>query len=194
MVSEALLISPKRVHVRYRFRNESPAPIDAEVAFPIPAFGWNPGESAWDANVGPMDSFAVSVEGRIFSSLHDLTTPERQLPGGPDLENPMDSACLSEGRRSAVLRRMTALFRQGAKTVRVTLEDVEYILGTGRNWKGPISDFTLDVMKQSPDQVVSLCFPGKATRIDGQTLRFQRKDFVPPDSLLVYFYTLTPEE
>jgi hypothetical protein len=293
MVSEALLISPKRVHVRYRFLNESPAPIDAVVAFPMPAFGWNPGESAWDANVGPMNSFAVSVDKRlvaikveqkawldkrditaelrgaglsdaqifrtfgdmtmqgprlpsaqvwqlkrlgafdpnspawkvgetaywqqtfpaqreitvehtykplaggsynVFPSINDLTSPERQLPGGPDLENPMDRACLSEGGRSAVLRRMTALFRQGAKTVRVALEDVEYILGTGRNWKGPISNFTLDIMKQSPDQVVSLCFPGKSTRIDDLTLRFQHKNFVPPDRLLVYFYTLKPEE
>jgi len=106
----------------------------------------------------------------------------------------MDRACLNGGGRSAVLKRMTAMLRQGAKTVRVTLEDVEYILGTGRNWKGPISDFTLDIVKQSPDQVVSLCFPGKVARVDDLTLRFEHKNFVPPDRLLVYFYTLTPQE
>lgn len=291
MVSETLLISPKRVNVRYRFLNESPAPIDSVVAFPMPAFGWNPGESAWDANVGPMNSFAVSVDSRlvatnveqkawldkrditaelrgagltnaqifrtfgdmtmqgsrlpsaqvrqlkqlgafdpispawevaetaywqqtfpaqreiavehnykplaggsydVFSSVNDFTTPPHQLPGSPDVENPTDRACLNDGGRNAVLKRLTTMFRQGTKAVRVTLEDVEYILGTGRNWKGPISDFTLDIVKQSPDQVVSLCFPGKATRIDDLTLRFQHKNFVPPDRLLVYFYTLTP--
>lgn len=293
MVSETLLISPKRVNVRYRFLNESPVPVDAVVAFPMPAFGWNPGESAWDANVGPMNSFAVSVDGHlvatkveqkawlnkrditaelrgaglsdaqifrtfgdmtmqgsrlpnaqikqlkqlgafdpsspvwevaetaywqqtfpaqreiavehnyqplaggsynVFSSVNDFTAPERQLPGSPDLENPTDRACLNDGGRSAVLKRMTTMFEQGAKAVRVTLDDVEYILGTGRNWKGPISDFTLNIVKQSPDQVVSLCFPGKVARVGYLTSRFEHKDFVPPDRLLVYFYTLTPEE
>ena len=71
----------------------------------------------------------------------------------------------------------------------VMLDEVEYILGTGRNWKGPISDFTLDIVKVTPDQIVSLCFPGKATRVDDLTLRFQHKNFVPPDRLLVYFYS-----
>ena len=33
----------------------------------------------------------------------------------------------------------------------VMLDEVEYILGTGRNWKGPISDFTLDIVKVTPD-------------------------------------------
>ncbi len=293
MVSETLLISPKRVNVRYRFFNESPAPIDAVVAFPMPAFGWNPRQSAWDANVGPMNSFAVSVDNHlvatkveqkawldkrditpdlrgaglsdaqifrtfgdmtmqgsrlpsaqvrqlkqlgafdpnspawevtetaywqqtfpaqqeiavehnykplaggsynVFSSVSEVTGSERQLPGSPNLENSVDRACLNDGGRSAVLKRMTTMFQQGAKAVRVTLDDVEYILGTGRNWKGPISDFTLNIVKWSPDQVVSLCFPGKATRVGHLTVRFEHKNFVPPDRLLVYFYTLTAEE
>ena len=28
--------------------------------------GWNPGESAWDANVGPMNYFAVSVDNETW--------------------------------------------------------------------------------------------------------------------------------
>ena len=99
-------------------------------------------------------------------------------------------AHLSEGGRNAIIKLMTTLFKQGAKAVRVTLDDVEYVLGTGRNWKGPISDFTLDIVKATPDQIVSLCFPGKAIRVDDLTLRFQQTSFLPPERLLVYFYTV----
>jgi hypothetical protein len=64
---------------------------------------------------------------------------------------------------------------------------VEYILGTGRNWKGPIGDFTLRLIKNSPSQIVSLCFPGKARKVNSITLEFKHVNFVPQDKLVVYF-------
>lgn len=64
---------------------------------------------------------------------------------------------------------------------------VEYILGTGRNWKGAIGEFTLRLIKHSPSQIVSLCFPGKPRKINPTTLEFKRVNFVPQDKLVVYF-------
>lgn len=72
----------------------------------------------------------------------------------------------------------------------VMLNDVEYVLGTGRNWKGPIADFTLRIEKDSPEQFVSLCFPGRAKRVSPTVLEFSHTDFVPQDKLVVYFYTV----
>ena len=290
MTSEVLSVSATHINVRYLFRNDAANDIDATVAFPMPAFEWNPQQSAWDANVGPIETFSVVVNGRpiatqverkallaerditstlrtdgltdaqifrtfgdmtlkghglsaaqiqkltqlgafqndapmwrvketaywgqkfpgdgdiavehnykplsgssynIFSADSDFAAPER-LPIGtsPEDQKREDRACLREGGRNAIIKRMTTLFKQGAKTVRVTLDDVEYVLGTGRNWKGPISDFTLDIVKATPDQIVSLCFPGKAIRVDDLTLRFQQTSFLPPERLLVYFYTV----
>ncbi len=282
MVSEVLSVSPNRINVRYRFRNETATAIDAVVAFPMPAFHWNPHVSAEEANVGPIESFTVTVDGRpvvtqveqkallgkrditvnlrhagltdtqIFRSFGDMTmnglplptaqaTKLRQIgafhsgpqwevaetaywqqnfPGNSDLAvehsykplrgmsydyysynndyavaRPLiplgrnEPVCLDEGSRSAVIKRIAALSTPSDKRVMVMLDEVEYILGTGRNWKGSISDFTLDIVKATPDQIVSLCFPGKATRVDDLTLRFQHKNFVPPDRLLVYFYS-----
>ena len=73
--------------------------------------------------------------------------------------------------------------------MQVSLSDIEYVLGTGRNWAGSIQDFTLRIKKQTPDQLVSLCFPGTPKRIDPLTLEFNHKDFVPQDKLVVYFYS-----
>ncbi len=77
--------------------------------------------------------------------------------------------------------------------VYVTLHDVEYILGTGRNWKGPIGVFTLRIEKDSPDQLVSLCLPGELRKVDSTSYEFTSKDFVPQDKLVIYFYDVGPD-
>lgn len=74
-----------------------------------------------------------------------------------------------------------------AKGVYVTTHGVEYILGTGRNWNGAIGDFTLRLIKNSPSQIVSLCFPGKSRKINPTMLEFKHANFVPQDKLVVYF-------
>lgn len=101
-------------------------------------------------------------------------------------------ACMDDALRKSLMRRAQTL-GEGRNTISVwaSFQDVEYILGTGRNWKGPIGQFTLRIKKESPDQVVSLCFPGKPRKIDSLTLEFAEKDFVPQDRLVVYFYTIS---
>lgn len=69
----------------------------------------------------------------------------------------------------------------------INIRSVEYVLGTGRNWKGPIADFELVVTKDRPEQLISLCFPGRAVRNGPRQISFKHRDFVPQDRLLVYF-------
>lgn len=102
-------------------------------------------------------------------------------------------ACVDESFKRAYFKRIDDLQKAGAKTIVVTLDDVEYVLGTGRNWSGPIQDFTLRIKKESKEQLISLCFPGKPTRIDPLTIEFKHKDFVPQDRLVVYFYSFRVE-
>jgi hypothetical protein len=64
---------------------------------------------------------------------------------------------------------------------------VEYVLTTGANWSGPIKDFTLNLEKGSPNDVVSLCFDGKFTKKDPLTLTSHIKNFVPKNDLQVLF-------
>jgi hypothetical protein len=66
-------------------------------------------------------------------------------------------------------------------------QDVEYILGTGRNWKGTIKNFRLIIKKGSSDEIVSMCFPGKPDKTSPTTLEFSQTDYVPQDTLVVYF-------
>jgi len=102
-------------------------------------------------------------------------------------------ACLDAGTHQAIHKRIKSHVENGATMVWVTLEDVEFILGTGRNWKGPIRDFKLRIEKDPPDQLISLCFPAKAKRVGSSTLEFSYSNFIPQDKLVIYFYTVTAE-
>jgi len=64
---------------------------------------------------------------------------------------------------------------------------VSYILKTGNTWKRGIEDFTLNLVKRKPDELISLCFPGTFKKIDGNTLQVKLKNFQPTQDLDIYF-------
>jgi hypothetical protein len=100
--------------------------------------------------------------------------------------------CLEETTKRAIENRVKMAMSKGAEAVTVNYSSVEYILGTGRNWKGPIGEFRLRLVKEKPDQFVSVCFPGQPEKISPTVYEFYQKDFVPQDTLVVYFYTVDP--
>lgn len=112
-----------------------------------------------------------------------------EIPTVDDSAN-MNEACLDDGIRRAINKRIKAFVDKGAKRGYVALHDVEYILGTGRNRKGPIGKFTLKINKDSPDQFVSLCFQGKPRKANSKQCEFVQKNFVPQDRVVVYFYNV----
>lgn len=286
MVSEKLTISIKRIDVQYRFRNETRRAVETVVAFPMPEFHWDPEQMPNWKNIGPVDTFAMEVDGktvdtkierkamlgtrditaalrqaglsenqifRTFGDAYDLegvrlteralarlrdmqavgdvnprwrvletvywvqTFPPRQeisvkhsyrpfagrvysyydeerMKPQPSLllssKGDGDQACLEEGGGRAVENRLRSTLNAGARSAYVEMHDVEYVLGTGRNWKGTIADFTLNIVKESPEQIVSLCFPGKPVHIGDKTLQFKMRDYAPQEKLVLNFYTV----
>lgn len=146
-------------------------------------------------------SFPAGRETLIEHSYQPAVGYSYSVPTGdfnPDLDIPRvrsdkDNACLEDATARALEKRIKEEVAKSAKEVFVTLQDVEYILSTGRNWKGPIGSFTLRLVKERPDQFVSVCFPGKPKKVGPTVYEFHQEDFVPPDKLVVYFYTLGPE-
>lgn len=99
-------------------------------------------------------------------------------------------ACIDNGTIKAISRRVALLAKDNPQMVYVGVDDVEYVLGTGRNWKGPIERFKLRLKKSKPDEFISVCMPGKAQKVDTTTFEFNQVDFIPQDSLVVYFYSV----
>lgn len=65
--------------------------------------------------------------------------------------------------------------------------DVSYILTTGNTWKRGIEDFTLNIVKRQPDELLSFCFPGKVSKVDALTFRAHLSNFQPAQDLRIHF-------
>jgi hypothetical protein len=69
----------------------------------------------------------------------------------------------------------------------VSAEGVSYILKSGNSWKNGIEDFTLNVIKRDPAELVSLCFPGTFQKRDAKTSSVHLTNFHPAQDLAIYF-------
>ena len=67
-----------------------------------------------------------------------------------------------------------------------SVDQVHYILKTGANWKGPIGRFVLRLVKDRPDQKVSLCMDG-FKKVDALTYLLEKTNFTPTQDLKVAF-------
>ncbi|WP_317201998.1 DUF4424 family protein [Janthinobacterium sp.] len=74
-----------------------------------------------------------------------------------------------------------------ANEQQVTANQVAYILQTGNTWKNGIEDFTLNLVKKDPAELISLCFPGTFRKINPTTLQLRLRNFRPTQDLNVYF-------
>lgn len=148
----------------------------------------------------------IFPKGKEIEVVHEYTPNQGNAPNYmPDLysdktkllhpipkigKNPKE-ACLENGTFQDVQRKIKSILNKTPYAgILVYLYDVEYILGTGRNWKGPIGSFTLRIKKDFPKQMISLCSPEKPKQINPTSLEYKLKDYTPQDKLVVYFITV----
>lgn len=123
----------------------------------------------------------------------EVTHEYSPLTGIGAKSNIEEDGCPNEGSQQAI-ERITEKNAEEQYYTYAYIRQVDYILGTGRNWSGPIKDFHLVIHKNSSDEIISLCFPGKARKTSPTTLEFHQKDFVPQDKLAVYFVSAIRSE
>lgn len=71
--------------------------------------------------------------------------------------------CLDKAGRAGIGHLLAAARKAdagGHEEVYVLADEVDYVLRTGANWKGPIGDFRLTIDKLRPDAILSLCESG----------------------------------
>ncbi|MCB1509643.1 MAG: DUF4424 domain-containing protein [Hyphomicrobiaceae bacterium] len=91
-----------------------------------------------------------------------------------------DRYCVDEAFTRAVRRLRRGSGKSG--NVHLTEERLEYVLKTGANWAGPISEFTMIVDKGAPDNLVSFCAKG-VRKISPTRFEVTMKDFYPQKNL-----------
>lgn len=153
--------------------------------------------SYWEQNYPAGREIAVEHTYKPFLGWIYTTGEVPEMPTYSDWVRPKreeNEACVDEETKKAIEAKTKKVLTSGAKVARVTLHDVEYILGTGRNWKGSITDFRLRIEKSSVDEIVSLCFPGKPKKISPLVLEFSEANYLPQDKLIIHFYQVTRDE
>ena len=87
---------------------------------------------------------------------------------------------------------MGAYKKAGAKSGKDAVDGnhVHYLLKNGNAWKNGIEDFTLNVSKLNPGELLTLCFPGRPPKPRAKTFQFRQANFRPNQDLDIYFGNL----
>ncbi|MBF0295483.1 MAG: DUF4424 family protein [Magnetococcales bacterium] len=169
-------------------RHEFPKPLSRDQVEALRKQGLL--EMPQEQDGSPMPLWEVEV-----TYLWEVTFPPRQVVGVEHVYRPFPSRGGAAMHDEAALRErfcadkgILAFWNRIAPADRFDAgPSIEYILTTANTWAGPIEDFTLILKKTTPKELISLCFPGTATRIDPLTLEFRLKDFKPKRELSVLF-------
>jgi len=101
-------------------------------------------------------------------------------PAADLIETYAKDTCLDKASQSTLKRREK---ERGA----VSWAHLSYILMTANNWQGPIKDFALTVKKESPTDLISLCFDDELKKLDPLTFEFHRQNYRPTRDLSILF-------
>jgi hypothetical protein len=230
MESEDLQVGDSRIRVSYVFKNNGPADVKTEVAFPVPGIPICDEDhddvcNATNLAIGPDESnplrFKLFVEGKevpfktekrremnggtghlfvthhweqVFPMGRTISIAHEYVParGGSYIGYVSDSAPLRQELSEAYCvgpKLMQSLVRFHGDELEYNF--VHYILKTGANWKGPIKNFKLTIVKRSPDDKVSTCI-SDTKRVSSTRFEVLRHDFTPADDLKIVFFSKTP--
>jgi hypothetical protein len=92
-----------------------------------------------------------------------------------------DRYCLDRGTRRALIAAGKRNALAGA------VAELDYILTTARNWRGPIGRFHLTIDKGTPANIVSLCWPG-LRKTGPTTFTWSGTDFVPRHDIALLIF------
>lgn len=91
--------------------------------------------------------------------------------------------CIDEPTRKGIETRMRKQGKRDQSTILVA-SVIDYVLTTGRNWKGPIGAFKLTLNKGRADNIISFCMDG-VKKTGPTTFVVEKRDFEPETDLRV---------
>lgn len=101
--------------------------------------------------------------------------------------------CIDGGTEAAISRMLRTASKRAGPTGLLLSWYVDYVLTTGRNWKGPIGHFRLTVDKGKPENVVSFCM-SDVRKAGPTTFTVEKTDFEPDKDLHIMIVEDMPPE
>ncbi len=125
------------------------------------------------------------VGGSFFSALGYFSDPKM-------LDKYYGDYCIDATTRAGLASRLKALQKRDGDNAMMVQWIVDYVLTTGRNWKGPIGAFRLTLDKGKPDNIISFCMDG-VRKTGPTTFVVERRDFEPEKDLTVMIFETMPK-
>lgn len=101
--------------------------------------------------------------------------------------------CIDATTRSGLASRLKALQGRDGDNAMMVQWIVDYVLTTGKNWKGPIGAFRLTLDKGKPDNIISFCMDG-VRKTGATTFVVERRNFEPEKDLSVMIFEVPPKD
>jgi hypothetical protein len=118
--------------------------------------------------------------GSFFSALGYFQDPKM-------LDKYYGPYCVDQQTRKGLEARLKMLQRRDGDNAMMIQWVVDYVLTTGRNWKGPIGKFRLTLNKGKPDSIISFCMDG-VRKTGPTTFVVERSNFEPDKDLSVMIF------
>jgi hypothetical protein len=123
--------------------------------------------------------------GSFFSALGYFENPKM-------LDQYYADYCIDATTRAGLGMRLKALQKRDGDNAMMMQWVVDYVLTTGKNWKGPIGAFRLTLDKGKPDNIISFCMDG-VRKTGPTTFVVERRDFEPEKDLSVMIFEVMPK-
>lgn len=163
----------------------------------------------WEHHLAPLDWTLKTTYywTQTFPAKRDLVVEHRYTPSvgmsvgtlfGSSSKDPFfvralrameQTYCIDGAFKAAVAK---APRMQGTDMPSLSEARIAYILKTGANWFGPITDFTLTIDKGAPENLVSFCGTG-VKKIGPTTFQMKAKDFWPESDLHILILKPQPK-
>jgi hypothetical protein len=125
------------------------------------------------------------VGGSFFSALGYFSDPKM-------LDKYYGEYCIDATTRAGLGARLKALQKRDGDNAMMVQWIVDYVLTTGKNWKGPIGAFRLTLDKGKPDNIISFCMDG-VRKTGPTTFVVERRNFEPEKDLSLMIFEVPPK-
>lgn len=119
--------------------------------------------------------------GSFFSALGYFSDPKM-------LDKYYGDYCVDATTRAGLASRLKALQKRDGDDAMMVQWVVDYVLTTGKNWKGPIGAFRLMLDKGKPENIISFCMDGPVRKSGPTTFVVERRNFEPDKDLSVMIF------
>ncbi|MDR3496123.1 MAG: DUF4424 family protein [Ancalomicrobiaceae bacterium] len=152
-----------------------------------------PGGVSWDVSTTFywMQTFPAKKQVKVHHSYHPIIgasfLTDSSFTEASQLGRLTKTYCADATTINGMKKALATVKQKSPNNAILTEQRLDYVLSTGANWGGAIGTFKLTIDKPAADTIMTLCFPGKLTKLSPTRFTYTATDFVPDQDLSILF-------